>query len=150
MSEKSYALDKAGCLQEAVSKEEFNTLKAQVDSMVATDAKNVTEKINGKLITNIFETDGTTVKKATSADTAETITGTIKGSQVVGTIDASQISGKIDEANTATSAGYAERAGSCDLAANAETAGTAMNSNKLAGYTLEEIVHMAVEAAKNS
>ena len=39
----------------------------------ATNATNVTTNINGKKITDIFETDGTTVKKATSAGTADKV-----------------------------------------------------------------------------
>lgn len=39
----------------------------------ATNATNVTTNINGKAITSIFETDGTTAKKATSAATASKV-----------------------------------------------------------------------------
>lgn len=39
----------------------------------ADNAKNVTTSINGKAITDIFETNGTTVKKATSAGTADKV-----------------------------------------------------------------------------
>lgn len=39
----------------------------------ATNATNVTTNINGHAITDIFETDGTTVKKATSAGTADKV-----------------------------------------------------------------------------
>lgn len=43
----------------------------------ATDATNVTTNINGHAISDIFETNGTTIKKATSAGTADKVAGVI-------------------------------------------------------------------------
>lgn len=43
----------------------------------ATDATNVTTNINGHAISDIFETNGTTVKKATSAGTADKVEGVL-------------------------------------------------------------------------
>ena len=45
----------------------------------ATNAKNVTTSINGKQLSNIFETNGTTVKNATNANNANNVTTSING-----------------------------------------------------------------------
>ena len=48
----------------------------------ATDAKNVTTSINGKQLSNIFETNGTTVKNATNANNAKNVTTSINGKTI--------------------------------------------------------------------
>ena len=48
----------------------------------ATNAKNVTTSINGKQLSNIFETNGTTVKNATNANNAKNVTTSINGKTI--------------------------------------------------------------------
>jgi hypothetical protein len=56
----------------------YNSLKDKPTSIAnATNATNVTTNINGHAITNIFEEDGVTVKKATNATLAEAAKGII-------------------------------------------------------------------------
>lgn len=48
----------------------------------ANNAKNVTTSINGKQLSNIFETNGTTVKNATNANNAKNVTASINGKAI--------------------------------------------------------------------
>lgn len=53
---------------------EYAKIYGTYPNMTVGNATNVTTQINGKLITDIFETDGTTVKEASHADTADEAT----------------------------------------------------------------------------
>ena len=48
----------------------------------ATNAENITTSINGKQLSNIFETNGTTVKNATNANNAKNVTTSINGKTI--------------------------------------------------------------------
>lgn len=71
-----------------------NNLQSQIDDIkdgttVVGSAKNVTSQIDGHAISDIFETDGTTVKEATQAQEAEILTdgfnvGTTTSTAIVG------------------------------------------------------------------
>ena len=55
------------------SAEHADTADSATSASTATNATNVTTNINGHAITDIFESNGTTVKKATSAGTADKV-----------------------------------------------------------------------------
>lgn len=60
----------------------LNTYFSGLNVAAASDAANVTTNINGKAISTIFESDGTTVKNATSSASATNVTTNINGKSI--------------------------------------------------------------------
>lgn len=114
------------------------TAKKAASATSADSATNVTTNINGKAITSIFESNGTTVKKATNADSATSATSaTSAGSAVNATNVTKNINGKaitdifetngttVKNATSANSAANATHANSADTATTASVASKA-------------------------
>jgi hypothetical protein len=99
------------------------TAKKATSATSADSATNVTKNINGKAITNIFETDGVTVKKATSATNATNVTTSINGKAITDIFETNGTT--VKKATSANSAANATHANSADTATTASVASKA-------------------------
>jgi len=100
-------------------------------ALSADTAANVSQQINGKAITNIFESDGLKVKNATLADNAANVTTNINGKAITGIFES--------DGTTVKKAATADRATTADKVANALTLQVNENSTTYNGSAAQTV-----------
>lgn len=101
----------------------------------STDADNVTETINDKLISSIFETNGTTVKNASLAASATNVTGQINGENISSIFETDGITAK----KSTNAVNVSEKISGKNITDIFETDGTTVKSATSSSNVTQEI-----------